>query len=79
MRPANIYSAQSGFTLLELLVAIMIFTLIMTTAMGAVRVGSRSFEAGISRADETAEIRVIANILRRQFRQLLPSTWTEVA
>ena len=77
MRPAQACSAQSGFTLLELLVAIMILTLIMTTALGAVRVGSRSFEAGVSRADETAEIRVIANVLRRQFRQLLPFTRTE--
>ena len=69
--------AQSGFTLLELLAAIMILSLIMTAALGAVRVGSRSFEAGVLRADETAEIRAIANVLRRQFRQLLPVTWNE--
>ena len=69
--------AQSGFTLLELLVAILILTLIMTAALGAVRVGSRSFEAGVLRADETAEIRAVANVLRRQFRQLLPVIWNE--
>jgi general secretion pathway protein J len=70
-------SRQSGFTLLELLVAIMILTMIMTAAMGAVRVASRSFEAGVQRADETARIRSIADVLRRQFRQLLPVTWNE--
>jgi prepilin-type N-terminal cleavage/methylation domain-containing protein len=70
-------SPQSGFTLLELLVAIMILTMIMTAAMGAVRVASRSFEAGIQRSDENARIRVVADILRRQFRQLLPVTWNE--
>ena len=71
------HATQNGFTLLELLVAIMILTLIMTAALGAVRVGSRSFESGVSRADETAEIRAVANVLRRQFRQILPVTWTE--
>ena len=77
MRPGKCCSAQTGFTMLELLVAMMILTLIMTAAMGAVRVGSRSFEAGVLRADETAEIRAIENVLRRQFRQLLPITWTD--
>lgn len=77
MSPGKSYSAQAGFTLLEILVAIMILTMIMTAAMGAVRVGSRSFEAGVTRANETAEIRAIANLLRRQFRQLLPVKWTE--
>lgn len=70
-------STQAGFTLLELLVAIMILTLIMSAALGAVRMGSRSFEAGVMRADKNAEIRVIANILRRQFRQLLYVAWSE--
>lgn len=69
--------AQSGFTLLELLVAIMILTLIMTTAMGSVRLGSRSFESGASRAVENAEIRALADVLRRQFRQIVQLTWTE--
>lgn len=77
MSPGKNISSQAGFTLLELLVAVMILTLIMTASMGAVRVGSRSFEAGVLRADEAAEIRVIASVLRRQFRQLLPVTLTE--
>jgi general secretion pathway protein J len=77
MNRAQKLSAQSGFTLLELLVAIMILTLIMTAAMGAVRVASRSFEAGVQRADETARIRSVADVLRRQFRQLLLVTWDE--
>lgn len=68
---------ETGFTMVEMLVAIMILTLIMTAAMGAVRIGSRSLEAGVSRAGENAEVRAITNILRRQFLQLLPLTWVE--
>lgn len=70
-------TCQTGFTLLELLVAIMVLTMVMTAAFGAVRVGSRSFAAGVLHADETAEIRAIANVLRRQFRQLLLITRVE--
>jgi general secretion pathway protein J len=70
-------STQAGFTLLELLVAIMILTLVLTVALGAVRIGNRSFKAGITRADQTAEIRALAGVLRRQLLQLLPVTWNE--
>jgi general secretion pathway protein J len=70
-------SAQAGFTLLELLVAITILTLVLTVALGAVRIGNRSFNAGITRADRTAEIRILVSVLRRQLSQLLPVTWNE--
>lgn len=56
-----------GFTLVELLVAIMILTLFMTASMGAVRVASRSWAAGQERADRSEEMRSIAGFLRRQF------------
>jgi len=63
-----------GFTLVELLVAIMILTLFMTASMGAVRIASRSWSAGQERADMTEEMRSVADFLRRQFAQLPPLT-----
>ncbi len=68
------YSPQDagGFTLLELLVTIMILTLMMTVAFGAVRLGSRSLEAGIKRANASEEIRTVSDFLRRQFAQMIP-------
>ena len=77
MRTQRSTSAQAGFTLLELLVAIMILTLVLAVALGAVRIGNLSFQAGITRADRTAEIRALANVLRRQVVQVLPVTWNE--
>ena len=68
MRPTRHRSA--GFTLVELLVAIMILTLFMTASMGAVRIASRSFAAGEERADATEQMRSVADFLRRQFAQL---------
>ncbi len=63
---------MSGFTLLELIVVISILTLIMTASFGALRLGNRSFEAGVNRANQTEQVRATADILRRQFAQLVP-------
>ena len=61
---------SAGFTLVELLVAIMILTLFMTASMGAVRVASKSWAAGQERTDATEQMRAVAGFLRRQFAQL---------
>ena len=61
-----------GFTLLEMIVVTAILMLIMTASFGALRLGNRSFEAGISRADQTEHFRATADLLRRAFSQLVP-------
>jgi len=71
--PCGINHAR-GFTLVELLVAIMILTLFMTASMGALRIASKSWAAGIDRADVTEEMRSVSDFLRRQFAQLPPLT-----
>ena len=67
--PARCRSA--GFTLVELLVAIVILLAIMTAAFGAVRVAGRSVEIGNQRADASDETRALIDFLRRQFGQLV--------
>ena len=71
-RELQLNPQMQGFTLLELLVVISILTLIMTACFGALRLGNRSFEAGISRANQTEYVRATADLLRRQFSQLVP-------
>ena len=61
-----------GFTLLEMLVVTAILMLIMSASFGALSLGNRSFEAGISRANQTEHLRATADLLRRQFSQLVP-------
>jgi general secretion pathway protein J len=68
------FSVQGGFTLLELLVAIMILTLFMTASMGALRIASKSWASGQERTDLTEEMRSVSDFLRRQFAQLPPLT-----
>lgn len=66
---------QTGFTLLEIMVALVVMTLILTSAFGALRLGQRSWEAGVERANATEDLRMISGLLRREFHQILPLTW----
>ena len=68
---------HSGFTLLEVLVAVVIMAVIMTTAFGALRLGGRSWEAGVTRASGNERFRSVANLMRRQVSQIIPMTWTD--
>lgn len=66
------HTRARGFTLVEILVAIAILSLIMTATFGVIRVATRSYEAGKARTAETGEFRAAEGFLRRQFAQLLP-------
>ena len=71
-RASRRVARQSGFTLLELLIAITILSLFMTASMGAVRIASKSWAAGQERTDLTEEMRSVTDFLRRQFAQMPP-------
>lgn len=66
---------DGGFTLLEVLVAVVIMAVIMTTAFGTLRLGGRSWEAGVTRASDNERFRAVADLLRRQVSQVIPMSW----
>ena len=68
---------NTGFTLLEVLVAIVIMAVIMTTAFGALRLGGRSWEAGVTRASDNESFRAVADLLRRQVSQVIDMRWED--
>ena len=51
--------------------------MIATVAFGALRMGSRSWEAGLKKSQETAELRSVPAFLRRHLSQALPLKWEE--
>jgi len=55
-----------GFTLVELLVAITLFSVLATILFGALRFGTRAAEQGTARLEWTEEVAVVANFLRSQ-------------
>jgi len=68
---------QTGFTLLELLIAMVIVSMVMTTAFAALRIGNRSWEAGHERSESIEEMRSFAEFLRRQMGQTIAASWQD--
>lgn len=60
---------QSGFTLLELLIAMALMGLVLVMLYGGLRLGMRSWDAGEQRAESVNEVRLIEDFIRRQLRQ----------
>lgn len=63
---------DSGFTLVELLVAMTLIGLMFVALFGGLQFGTRVWEAGVVRGEEFAEVEVTQALLRRQLDQLLP-------
>ncbi|MEE8279317.1 MAG: prepilin-type N-terminal cleavage/methylation domain-containing protein [Alphaproteobacteria bacterium] len=55
-----------GFTLLELLVALVLFGLIAVLLLGGLRFGTRAWEAGGARNERAAEVQMAQTFVRRQ-------------
>ena len=62
----------SGFTLLELLISMTILALIFMAVLGAIHVGSKSWESGERRAEESQRTRTLFDTLSRELAMLYP-------
>lgn len=67
--------AQKGFTLLELLIGMVLLGMILTLLFGGLRLGSRSWDSGDKRADDSAQLRAIHGFMRRELGQAFPLRW----
>ncbi len=65
-------ASARGFTLLELLVGMAVFTLMAGLVLGGVRLGVKSWNAAAARSTEVDEMRVVHALLRRQLASALP-------
>jgi len=59
----------SGFTLVELLVALTLFALMSVLMFGGLRFGLRAWESGSERIDEAAQVELVQSLLRRGLSQ----------
>ncbi len=60
---------QNGFTLLELLIALTLVTLIVTLLFGGIRLGNRSWSAVEEKAERYAEMRLIWRFVHERLGQ----------
>ncbi|MBZ0168857.1 MAG: prepilin-type N-terminal cleavage/methylation domain-containing protein [Kofleriaceae bacterium] len=63
---------EAGFTLLELLVSMTILALIFVAALGAIQVGSKSWESGERRAEANQRTRALVDSLARELTMIYP-------
>ena len=62
---------QTGFTLLELVVAITLMGLVLVVLYSGLRLGLNSWDSGEARAEATNRLRLVEEFLRRQLAQSL--------
>lgn len=62
----------SGFTLLELMIGLALLGLILLLLFGALRLGSRSWDAGEKKLETASSQTVVAGYLRRSLSQVYP-------
>ena len=62
-------SRQTGFTLLELIVAITLMGLVLVVLYSGLRLGMNSWDGGEQRAEATNRLRLAQEFLRRQLTQ----------
>ena len=63
---------EAGFTLLELLVALMLLGLIASLSLGGIRLGARTWETVGARAEETGRAQMVRAFLSRELSQSMP-------
>lgn len=61
-----------GFTLLELLISMTILALIFVAVLGAVQIGTKSWEGGERRAEENQRTRTLVESLARELTMIYP-------
>ncbi len=66
---------QGGFTLLELMLAFALLGMVMLLVGGALRLATRSWDAGETHVDSVGQMRIAEGFLRKQFSQLHPWRW----
>ncbi|MGI9503215.1 MAG: prepilin-type N-terminal cleavage/methylation domain-containing protein [Geminicoccaceae bacterium] len=76
MRMSSV-SHDSGFTLMELLVALTLLAILMTTMLGGLRLGARVWEVSVSSLDDSDHVFVVRRFLQQRLEDVVPVIRTD--
>ncbi|MBS0485850.1 MAG: prepilin-type N-terminal cleavage/methylation domain-containing protein [Proteobacteria bacterium] len=72
MKRVPAFHKSAGFTLLEVLLAVILLGLLIAGAYGGIRASAHAMRAGEAAIDRTDRLRTAQEFLRRQISQILP-------
>lgn len=67
----------NGFTLLELLIALTILSMLMTVVFGGLHMGIRAWEKGEDNAENNQELRIVLDLISQQIKSIYPYVFRE--
>jgi len=68
---------QEGFTLLEVIIALTLLSLMMTVLFNGLRFGARAWDAAGARVTDAADHALVQQFIRRRLQQAQPVLWTQ--
>ncbi len=74
-RPAGI--TLSGFTLVELLLALTLMSMLLALAYGGLRAATRATDRGQTILEDSSRIRMAHQFVRKQLNQVLPLAFAQ--
>ncbi len=72
MKPIQYTPRQSGFTLLEIIIATVLLSIMMTLLLGGMRIGADSWDQGERLADRASRLLVVDNFFRSHLSDVKP-------
>ncbi len=70
---------QGGFTLLELVLALVLLVAMLGLAWGALGFALRGWDAGSAKGQRTVDLQLAQNFLRRELAEVFPMRWKDPA
>ncbi|HHL31532.1 MAG TPA: prepilin-type N-terminal cleavage/methylation domain-containing protein [Oceanospirillales bacterium] len=74
---SSLTKKQSGFSLMEIIVAMTMLSLIMAMIYGGIHTSRKMAAKGTKRINATNEVRVVQELIRRQISRILPMAFKE--
>lgn len=74
-RPIKMIRRAAGFTLVEVLLALTLMSMLLALAYGGLRASTRATEKGQRVLEDSSRIRMAHQFVRKQMNQLLPLAW----